>query len=147
MISFTMSTNKHKNKLFRPELMKEAFKQSFIKLKPATMVKNPVMFTVELGTLVMLGVILYQLFSGIRVKPNLMQSGAVSLQVCLDDRTDKIDKLALAASDHFDVQIEKGLTLLTIRHYDADVLDRLTQGKKVVLRQQTPETVQVLMHS
>src|SRR6188768_1834163 len=59
-----MNTNKHKNKLFRPELMTEAFKQSFIKLKPATMVKNPVMFTVELGTLVMLAVILYQLFSG-----------------------------------------------------------------------------------
>src|SRR5882672_1959014 len=35
---------------------------------------------------------LYQLFSELRIKPNLMQSGAVSLQVCLDDRTDKIEK-------------------------------------------------------
>ncbi len=88
---------------------------------------------------------LYQLFSGIRVKPNLMQSGAVSLQVCLDDRADKIDKLALAASEFFNVQIEKGLTLLTIRHYDENVLEQLTAGKTVVLRQQTQETVQVLI--
>lgn len=88
---------------------------------------------------------LYQSFSGIRVKPNLMQSGAVSLQVCLDDRADKIERLALEASDHFDVQIEKGLTLLTIRHYDETVLQRLTVGKTIVLRQQTPVTVQVLM--
>ena len=88
---------------------------------------------------------LYQSFSKIRIKPNLMQSGAVSLQVCLDDRPDKIDRLALEASDHFDVQVEKGLTLLTIRHYDETTLERLTVGKTVVLRQQTPETVQVLM--
>lgn len=88
---------------------------------------------------------LYQSFSGIRLKPNLMQSGAVSLQVCLDDRSEKIERLALEASDHFDVQIEKGLTLLTIRHYDETVLERLTTGKTIVLRQQTPETVQVLM--
>ena len=88
---------------------------------------------------------LYRLFGEIRVKPNLMQSGAVSLQVCLDDRADKIEKLALAAADLFDVQIEKGLTLLTIRHYNAEVLKKLTEGKKEVLRQQTPETVQILM--
>src|ERR1700730_8638668 len=54
---------------------------------------------------------LYQLFAEIKVKPNLMQTGAVSLQVCLDDRTDKIDKLASAAAAAFDVQVEKGLTL------------------------------------
>lgn len=88
---------------------------------------------------------LYQLFSELHVKPNLMQTGAVSLQVCLDDRKDKIEKLALAAADLFDVQLEKGLTLLTIRHYNQKVLDKLTEGRKEVLRQQTPETVQVLM--
>ncbi len=88
---------------------------------------------------------LYQLFSGIRIKPNLLQSGAVHLQVCLDDRPDKIDRLAQEASDAFDVQVERGLTLLTIRHYETAVLERLTAGKTIVLRQQTPETVQVLM--
>jgi len=88
---------------------------------------------------------LYELFSELRIKPNLMQSGAVSLQVCLDDRPDKIEKLALAAADLFDVQVEKGLTLLTIRHYNENVLEKLTAGKNIVLKQQTPETVQVLM--
>ena len=88
---------------------------------------------------------LYQLFAELHVKPNLMQTGAVSLQVCLDDRSDKIERLALTAAGLFDVQLEKGLTLLTIRHYNQAVLDRLTEGRKEVLRQQTPETVQVLM--
>ncbi len=41
-------------KLFEPKLVSEALKQSFVKLRPKFMVKNPVMFTVEIGTLVML---------------------------------------------------------------------------------------------
>jgi K+-transporting ATPase ATPase B chain len=40
--------------LFQKDLIIEALKQSFIKLNPKSMIKNPVMFTVEIGTLVML---------------------------------------------------------------------------------------------
>jgi potassium-transporting ATPase ATP-binding subunit len=40
--------------LFQPELVKEALKQSFVKLDPVKMFRNPVMFTVELGTAIML---------------------------------------------------------------------------------------------
>jgi len=88
---------------------------------------------------------LYHLFSEIKIKPNLMQSGAVTLQVCLDDWAEKIERLALSASQIFDVQLEKGLTLLTIRHYDQATLDALTEGKEILLKQQSPQTVQVLM--
>jgi aspartate kinase len=88
---------------------------------------------------------LYHFFSEINIRPNLTQSGAVTLQVCLDDHADKIEKLALAVSTIFDMQIEKGLTLLTIRHYHEDVLKKLTAGKHIVLKQQSEETVQVLM--
>jgi aspartate kinase len=88
---------------------------------------------------------LYHLFSAIRIKPGLIQSGAVTLMVCLDERPEKIEKLIAQASVMFDVQVEKGLTLLTIRHYREDVLNQLTQGKQIILKQQSPETVQVLM--
>src|SRR5579871_1453178 len=88
---------------------------------------------------------LYHLFSEIKIKPNLIQSGAINLQVCIDDRQEKIEKLASSASEIFDVQIEKGLTLLTIRHYNEATLTKLTEGKQIVLKQQSPETVQVLM--
>lgn len=88
---------------------------------------------------------LYALLAEIRVKPNLVQTGAVSIEVCLDDRPDKIEKLALAASEFFEVQVEKGLTLLTIRHYNEDILQKMIAGHTIELRQQSPETVQVLM--
>jgi aspartate kinase len=88
---------------------------------------------------------LYHLFSEIKIKPNLVQNGAVTLEVCLDDKPEKIEKLALRASDIFEVRIEKGLTLLTIRHYREELLKKLTEGREVVLQQQSPQTVQVLM--
>jgi aspartate kinase len=88
---------------------------------------------------------LYEIFAEIKIKPNLIQTGAVSLVVCLDNRPDKIEKLALAAADLFEVMVEKGLSLLTIRHHKEAVLQQLTAGKKPVLRQQNEETVQVLM--
>jgi len=50
---------KPNNKLFEPALVQTALKQSFIKLDPRAMVRNPVMFTVEIGTLVMAYVTVY----------------------------------------------------------------------------------------
>lgn len=47
------------NKLFQKDLMQEALKQSFIKLNPKTMFRNPVMFTVWIGTVVMAFVCLW----------------------------------------------------------------------------------------
>ncbi|RZK02094.1 MAG: potassium-transporting ATPase subunit B, partial [Flavobacterium sp.] len=51
------------NKLFEPALVQTALKQSFIKLNPRVMIKNPVMFTVEIGTLVMAYVTVYSIFN------------------------------------------------------------------------------------
>lgn len=46
-------------KLFDSALVNEAIKQSFIKLNPRIMFRNPVMFTVEVGTAYMLAVCLW----------------------------------------------------------------------------------------
>ncbi len=47
------------NKLFEPALVKTALRESFIKLNPRIMLRNPVMFTVEVGTAIMLYVTIY----------------------------------------------------------------------------------------
>src|SRR6476661_4035953 len=54
-----MSKHPRTTKLFEPSLVREAVQQSFTKLNPATMFRNPVMFTVEIGTTVMLGVCIW----------------------------------------------------------------------------------------
>jgi aspartate kinase len=89
---------------------------------------------------------LYHLLSDLHIQANLIQSGAVILQVCADHNAEKIEKLALEAARFFDVQVEKGLTLLTVRHYKQDFLEKLIGGKKIVLQQWSPETVQTLMY-
>ncbi len=53
-----MSLSKNTS-LFQKDLMLEAFKQSFVKLNPKIMFRNPVMFTVEIGTAVMLAVCIW----------------------------------------------------------------------------------------
>jgi len=88
---------------------------------------------------------LYHLFERLHLKPNLTQNGAISFVAVLDEWAEKIEKLAIEASAFLDVQVTKGLSLLTIRHYNKEVFDRLTKEKAILLRQQTPETIQVLL--
>lgn len=87
---------------------------------------------------------LYQLFSELSIRPNLIQTAAINLQVCLDNRQDKVEQIAQMASDKFDVQLEKNLTLLTIRHFTEDLLSEMLHKKDTVLMQKNKETVQVL---
>ena len=56
-----MSKN-NSNSLFESKQVKEALLQSFVKLNPKVMFKNPVMFTVEIGTAIMFVVCIAILF-------------------------------------------------------------------------------------
>jgi aspartate kinase len=88
---------------------------------------------------------LHDLFRQVKIKPNLSQNTAISLLCCFDDHAEKIDQLAANASLIFDVEVEKNLSLLTIRHYDAETINALAENKQIVLEQKTPETIQMLM--
>ena len=50
---------KQNTSLFQKEQVKDSLIQSFVKLDPRIMVKNPIMFTVEISTLIMLLVTIY----------------------------------------------------------------------------------------
>lgn len=58
-----MAKRQIKTPLFQKELVNEALVQSFVKLNPRIMFRNPVMFTVEIGTLIMLFVTIYSVAS------------------------------------------------------------------------------------
>ena len=88
---------------------------------------------------------LHELFNQLKIKPNLSQHTAISLLCCFDDHAEKIGKLAAGAAEIFDVEVEKELSLLTIRHYNEKTITELTSDKHIVLEQKTEETIQVLM--
>ena len=85
------------------------------------------------------------IFDNVKLKPNLSQNTAISLLCSFDNREEKIEQLAVFASEIFDVEVEKNLSLVTVRHYDNETIERLTKNKKVVLKQQTEVTIQLLM--
>ena len=58
-----MSKRQRKAPLFQKELVNQALVQSIVKLNPRIMFRNPVMFTVEIGTAIMLLVTIYSMVS------------------------------------------------------------------------------------
>ncbi len=87
---------------------------------------------------------LYNLFEEIKLKPNLIQTGAINVQICLDDNIEKIEILANKAANVFDVQLKKQLTLITIRNYNEAIVNEMLNGKNILLQQKTTTTMQAL---
>ena len=87
---------------------------------------------------------LYELFEKFSINPNLTQTDAINIITVLDNREEKINKLAAAAAEIFDVQLTPGLALLTIRHYNDEVLDQYTKEKDCVIKQQTKKNLRIL---
>jgi aspartate kinase len=88
---------------------------------------------------------LHNIFKDVKLQPNLSQNTAISLICCFDDLGEKTDRIAAEASALFDVDVEKGLSLLTIRHYDDASIAKLTAGKNIILEQRTPVTLQAIV--
>jgi aspartate kinase len=88
---------------------------------------------------------LHEILDGVRLKPNLTQNTAISLLICVDDIPEKTEQIALQASEIFEVQIQRNLMLLTIRHYTPEIIKQLSENKEIVLEQKTQETVQLLL--
>lgn len=88
---------------------------------------------------------LNEILNDLKIKTNLSQHTAISYLICVDDQQEKIESLATSASSLFDVSIERNLQLITIRHYDKDIIEKLTLNRQIVLEQKTEQTVQFLM--
>jgi aspartate kinase len=88
---------------------------------------------------------LYAILASNNLKPTLTQMGAISISICIDDHKEKIENLAIAASEIFEVTLQRNLQLITIRHYNKEIMEKLTQGKEFIMQQKTLHTYQALM--
>jgi aspartate kinase len=89
--------------------------------------------------------LLYEILEKLRIKPNLTQNGAITMIICIDDIPEKTEQLAILASSFFDVNLEKGLMLLTVRHYTAEYLQKKEANTEIIMEQRTSDTIQRLM--
>jgi len=88
---------------------------------------------------------LYNTFHALKIKINLMQNGAISFSCCMDQSAEKIERLIKTLNRDFQITYHEGLELLTVRHYAAGVVDRLTEGKTILLEQKSPKTIQMVL--
>lgn len=70
-------------KLFDSMIVKESIKESFVKLNPAVLIKNPVMFTVEIGTVIMFCITILSSVSPDSGQGNLIYNLLITLLLLL----------------------------------------------------------------
>ena len=89
---------------------------------------------------------IFNTFHEHRVKINLMQNSAISFSVCAGGDQVRIDALIEDLSRSFRVKYNNQVELLTIRHYDQNTIDRLTEGKEVLVIQRSRQTARIVMN-
>ena len=80
------------------------------------------------------------------IKVSLMQNSAISLALCLEDKFTNIDELEAELEQDFNTEIVKNVSLFTIRNARLENLDKLYEGKNVLLEQITKTTVQMIIN-
>ena len=79
-----------------------------------------------------------------KIKISLMQNSAISLALCLEDKYNNIDALNAELSKTFNTEIEKKVSLFTVRNVQPDNIDNFYQQKKVLLEQISQQTLQMV---
>ncbi len=88
---------------------------------------------------------IFKAMSEIGLRINVMQNSALSFSVCFDENERKLEELVERLSMDYIVRFNKDLELVTIRHYDAETIERLTERKDILLEQKTRQTVRIVM--
>jgi aspartate kinase len=73
-----------------------------------------------------------------------MQNSALSFSICIDN-TSKISSLIEQFSKDFYVRYNEDVELFTVRHYNAEAIDKLMKDKEVILEQRSRNTLQLVV--
>jgi aspartate kinase len=84
-------------------------------------------------------------FAKNNAKINLMQNSAISFSVCMDFRENKLSSVLNELHTNYIVRFNEDLELITIRHYDQPTIDRLLEGKNLLLEQKSRVTAQLVV--
>ena len=87
---------------------------------------------------------IFGLFAGHRTAINLMQNSAISFSVCADNSR-HLPVLLEALQKTFRVKFNDGLQLVTIRHYNPEIIEKLTKKREILLEQRSRLTVQLVI--
>ncbi|MBT1702786.1 aspartate kinase [Chryseosolibacter indicus] len=88
---------------------------------------------------------IFSTLSELNLRINVMQNSAISFSFCIDFRQDKIAALIKRLHEHFEVYYNTGLTLITVKNYDAKTFEKYHHMKGALMEQVSRSTLQVLV--
>ncbi len=88
---------------------------------------------------------LFKMLHDHKMKVDLIQNSAISFSVCVDNKFGQLQELLHLLKGRFKVVCHEGVSLYTIRHFNADAIDSLQNGKEILLEQRANETVQLVV--
>ncbi|HPF10471.1 MAG TPA: aspartate kinase [Flavobacteriaceae bacterium] len=88
----------------------------------------------------------FNLLHRYKMKVELIQNSAISFSVCVDNKYNHLEPLLTKLRERFKVVCYYGVTLYTIRHSKPVEIQSLTQDKEVLLKQESSETVQLVVN-
>ena len=88
---------------------------------------------------------IFSVLSKYDISVNLMQNSAVSFSVCVDNKKNKVLDLVTELSTKFKVYYNNKVKLFTIRHYSKDSINKVIDGKSILLEQKSRNTVQYVV--
>lgn len=88
---------------------------------------------------------IFQHLHKFRLKVNLIQNSALSFSMCLEDNFNTFDDFYSDMNSKYKTFYNKNVTLFTIRHFDTDSLSEIENNNKVLLKQTSRETVQIVI--
>ncbi len=89
--------------------------------------------------------ILMKGLSDSHIKLNMLQLSALNFSICFDQDENKFRKLTDTLKDNFKYKYNKGLDLLTVRHFKREEIDDLTAGRVVLMEQFSRNTAQLIL--
>jgi aspartate kinase len=81
------------------------------------------------------------------IKVNLVEASAVSIDVCVDDERPKVNALINDLKTEFAAIYNEKVEMLSIRHYTKEALERITNGREILLEQRTRSTVRFVVRT
>lgn len=87
---------------------------------------------------------IFGLLHDYKMKVSMIQNSAISFSVCIENNYDNLERLLLHLKAKYKVCSQKAVKLYTIRHYTPKAIQDLEAEKEILLKQITPEIVQII---
>jgi len=88
---------------------------------------------------------IFKVLSDHKIAVNLMQNSAISFSIVFNQARQDLESIRQSLDLKFSIRFNKGLELLTIRHYNEHIIKELTNGRNLLLEQRSRNTVRLIM--